>query len=300
MSLGETSMTTPVTMTLGGRSAPLSRLDRIARMSHRSPVDTSGRWHPCGSELPSGDVGRPLNYQYRPVPTIAPTPQVPYSVATHLDPEGTYSQPTFDSAIASQRSSSVNAYVFPNHDLSSQPGQEDYISNPPTADVHCTSATIQNSKTSDQSAVASYDEPTPLEHAASAQSSASSSSKATSNPKDDEPFTFDPEYIAATAVMFWQEVLPAFPELVDSYGPPLTKRGNGAVPQEYGVGCDYSMLPYLPASIAGQLFAAKYSVAACQPHSAEAGGMPLALSEPTSLQYPTHSIGTSSLMGWAG
>jgi hypothetical protein len=233
--LRETSMTTPVIATPGGRSAPLSRLDRIARMSHRGPMDTSGRWRPCGSQWPSGDVDCPLNYTYDRRNSTA--------IIMHLDPEGTYSQPVFDSGKA-------------------------------------------------------YD------GVMSAQSSVSSSSKAASKPKYDEPFTFDPEYILATAVMFQQEVLPGFPEyteLADSYGPLLTKHGNDGLPHEDDIECVYSLLPYLPASKAGQLFAAKYSVAACQPHpTAEVGEMPPALSESMSLQYATHSIGTSSLSHWAG
>jgi hypothetical protein len=174
------------------------------------------------------------------MPTIAPTPQVPYSALTHLDSEGTYSQPIF----ASQWTTSLNAFISQSHDLSSQPHQDDNISNPPTADIYHTSrlATIGNgqpqshlpvssvsSNFSEPSALTSHDEPTSLNYDAFAQSSTSSSSKAAPNSKDDKPFMFDPEYITATAVMFQQEVLPAFPEYaqLDSYRP-LTKCGNGA------------------------------------------------------------------------
>ncbi|KIL63920.1 hypothetical protein M378DRAFT_647305 [Amanita muscaria Koide BX008] len=326
--LTDLSSTTPIMMTPGGRSAPLSRLDRWTRMSHRGPTDTSQRWHPPSSKIPSSDVGcsdvpscmppnEPTVIHGR-HPTIQTPVEMPYQPATNLDQNGFYRPTTYESSIDSQWGTGPSGYVPQNSPIITQTPQAAYVQNV-SADTygHRQTPTSLGSPPASQSppdhkpSGPACNEAAPLKYDAPASSTSSPSPKAGSTPKDDEPFTFDPAFIAATAVMFRQEVLPAYPELADSYVSPSssTKRRISGTAQGYNVGCDHSILPYLPASKAGQLYAAKYSVAACQQQTeSEANASSLTTSENTTAinaescyyQYPTYSVGTSSLTGWAG
>ncbi|KAF8628772.1 hypothetical protein AX15_003728 [Amanita polypyramis BW_CC] len=332
-SLTDLSLTSSITMTPGGRSAPLSKLDRMARLSHRSPTDSSSRrWHPSASRLSSPEIDatavsssilttdtmRPTNYEHPVTPTPAPIQpaKLPCNMPLRRDQHMGYSQTVYEPDTGSHWSTPQNGYVPHDYSVVSQPQPygESYAHSPPT-DVYTRQTADGQSSPSTYTPTINpvvQESPTPYRDPvtnsnSSPQDSHSASSKATpSNLKDDEPFTFDPEYIAATAVMFRQEVLPAYPEypeLAESYGP--SNRSDSTLYQGYSLGCDhYSMLPYLPPNKAGQLYALKYSVGTPRlvPESNLAFPSTSDYASTTSRlsHVPAYSMGTSSLTGWAG
>ncbi|PFH49651.1 hypothetical protein AMATHDRAFT_4732 [Amanita thiersii Skay4041] len=92
---------------------------------------------------------------------------------------------------------------------------------------------------------------------------------------DDEPFMFDPVFVAATTVMFQREVLPAYPEYAAELGETVNGNTSGGVVGKSSMSGDdgsgyaavvgaadaeYSAVPYLPSYKAGQLYALRYGV----------------------------------------
>lgn len=114
-------------------------------------------------------------------------------------------------------------------------------------------------------------------------------------PSDDEPFTFSAEYVAATATMFKNEVLPAYPELQSVFPEVMSPR------RAFSVAQDQSSTPSPESSYdPGELYI-----------SAERGELrqsfcrsmkhPTANSPGLSYGATSYSPGsTSSLTGWAG
>lgn len=345
--LTDLSLSSPITLTPGGRCAPLSRLDRIARLNHRSPTDTSPRfWNQSGSRLSSPEneavsaspptstttkVMHAANYEQPVTPNSVSTiaVELPYSVFPQSDQQFVYTPNIYDREIVDSPShwpNLRNGYV-PQHYTVAAPSQSydgGYTSSPP-ADAYNNTTSSDNSPTSQQPPLsASIGSRRSAAHRdsinnASPHASPSTSAAICSNPKDDEPFTFGPEYVAATAAMFRQEVLPAYPEyseLANSYGGPsvisskcCSADGTSSVPG-YTLGGidDYSPLPYIPPNKAGQLYAMKYyNMTRQQRQAAEANAAGLAgasTSEYTlplsHLPLPTYTSGSSSLTGWAG
>ncbi|KAF8344650.1 hypothetical protein F5887DRAFT_256944 [Amanita rubescens] len=352
--LTDLSLSSPITLTPGGRCAPLSRLDRAARLSRRSPTDTSSRhWHqnqpasPLSSPLSSPEneatsssnaakaMHGTANYELPIVTPALPVTETTYRPFPQADQPFAYSHNMYDPDVdsynaqsgyypVSYTSSSPNVYNKHTTSRDSSPASR--------APLNGTSTTTINSVVSSQS----HRDPINM----SPQASSSSSSTSTTNSKDDEPFTFDPEYIAATAAMFRQEVLPAYPEYTEqlSSNSIISKATATAAaadpstsyPLGLGMGSgdgtsSSSTLPYLSPNKAGQLYAMKYNVMTRSHHhhhhhhhfqqQRQLGmetnnvGLPSVSSTMTmTLEYPqplhshlpTYSSGSSSLTGWAG
>ncbi|KAG6884699.1 hypothetical protein C0993_008867 [Termitomyces sp. T159_Od127] len=114
-------------------------------------------------------------------------------------------------------------------------------------------------------------------------------------PSDDEPFTFSAEYVAATATMFKNEVLPAYPQLQSVFPDVMSPR------RAFSVAQDHSSTPSPESSYdPGELYI-----------TAERGELrqsfcrsmkqPTANSPGLSYGATSYSPGsTSSLTGWAG
>ncbi|KAF8736224.1 hypothetical protein AX14_000664 [Amanita brunnescens Koide BX004] len=346
--LTDLSLSSPITLTPGGRCATLSRLDRMARLNHRSPTDTSPRyWHQSASRLsspeneaisaspPTSTVTKAIHAARYEQPITPTSVSSPYNVFPQADQQFPYTQNIYDREMveSSPRWPNAQSGYLPQHNYTivppSQPYDGVYASSPP-ADVYNQSATSRdNSPTSQHPSLSTsigsrsstshrdrINNPSP--HASSSTKS-SKSAAACSNPKDDEPFTFDPEYVAATTAMFRQEVLPAYPEyseLANSYGAPSiisskcsSAEGTSSVPG-YTLQSvdDYSPLPYIPPSKAGQLYAMKYyNMTRQQRQAAEANAAGLAAASASEYTHPlsyrpppTYTSGSSSLTGWAG
>lgn len=168
-------------------------------------------------------------------------------------------------------------------------------------------ATAQSHVTSSQLACAnepSLLEPRLMLGSESISASSRPSSRRISRPEDEEPFTFDEGYVAATAALFKNEVLPAYPNLS-----PLLDETAQSSPycqatttprQAFYIMQDRSVPPS-PTSAYDydSYFGASY------PFSLDYPSIPTAL-DPPGLRYAasyspnsTSSI-TSSLTGWAG
>lgn len=293
------SLVSPITLIPGGRSAPLSRLDRTTRLNQRSPTDTSRRWLLSASRLSSPENDAIVtsssisttetlsaaNYERRVAPMSALPVDLPYRIPLQTDEQFTYSHTSYESGTESNWPRSQSGFMPQNYSTVSQPQHynDSYTPSPP-ADVYVPQAACRSSPPTSQSLSAAeirsmvqetpgvpYHDPISKSETSPQAPSSTSSKPHVLNPKDDEPFTFDAEYIAATTVMFRQEVLPAYPEyaeLADSYGAAALKPSDGTSAQGYALSRDYSTLPDLPSTKAGQLYALKYSVAARQQRSA--------------------------------
>ncbi|KAK2459421.1 hypothetical protein APHAL10511_008560 [Amanita phalloides] len=334
----DSSLSSPITLTPGGRSVPLSRLDRITRLNQRSPADTSSRrWRrstsPNSLSSPENDttathspisaVSRAHVASYEPVTSTTASillVEPPYRSLPAVDQQFTYSHSVYESGTERHwPPSSENGYIQQTYAAisRSQPYDENFSSNIPAGGYNQTTTDQDNASGSlgapTVNSAVIQESPIAASYRSSVTTSdrpqGSSSTSATSNSKDDEPFTFGPEYIAATTVMFRQEVLPAYPEyagLAEPYVPLSAKRSDATSAQSFTLGYDYSTLPYLPPSKAGQLYAMKYSMAWPPRQTEEANVLPMSTSDYTptttsTLSYhPPCSTSSSSLTGWAG
>lgn len=341
--LTDLSLSSPITLTPGGRCAPLSRLDRAARLSRRSPTDTSSRhWHqnqPASrlsspeNEASTADKAMhgPENYELPIVTPALPVAESTYRPFPQGDQPFAYSHNMYDLDMDSWPSKAPSGYIPRGGNYPVVGGGYVYNKHTASRDSSPTSqAPLNGTSTTINSVVSSQSHRDPINMSPQA---SSSSSSASTNSKDDEPFTFDPEYIAATAAMFRQEVLPAYPEYTEQLSSnSIVSKAAGAadhqsVSSSYSLGIGgtasgdgTSTLPYLSPNKAGQLYAMKYNVTTRSHHHhyqlQQRQGMemnnvglpPVSSTTTMTLEYPqplhshlpTYSSGSSSLTGWAG
>ncbi|KAF8063316.1 hypothetical protein FPV67DRAFT_236967 [Lyophyllum atratum] len=117
-------------------------------------------------------------------------------------------------------------------------------------------------------------------------------------PEDEEPFTFNAEYVAATATLFKNEVLPAYPDLQPVFDENISPRRAFYIAQDHG------SMPPSPSSAydPGELYVATERDESLQHSLSHSLEYPIAAAGSPGLSYATsYSPGSSSsLTGWAG
>ncbi|KAF5376439.1 hypothetical protein D9615_008679 [Tricholomella constricta] len=117
-------------------------------------------------------------------------------------------------------------------------------------------------------------------------------------PEDEEPFTFNAEYVAATAALFKNEILPSYPDLQPAFEELVSPRRAFYIAQDQGSMPPSPSSPYDP----GELYVAAERDELRQQSSSLSLEYPMPAEGSPGLSYATsYSPGSSSsLTGWAG
>ncbi|KNZ78916.1 hypothetical protein J132_08141 [Termitomyces sp. J132] len=239
-----------VQSTGGGRAVSTSKASRISRMAQSSPTELQARrpgFPRRNSRLSSPETdsySSPTSYT---TPSNIPSPVSPTSLVniykqsaptassqaeTSLDPS--WGTTEYKSHVSSLSQPSLSPSQFPTP-VSSRPLADPWQNN----NINISEPIVPSAVTEPIQSPVCYTSSSRLvgptdnrRMSSGADDAPSQSLPRRSCSSDDEPFTFSAEYVAATATMFKNEVLPAYPELQSAFPEVISPRHAFFVAQD--------------------------------------------------------------------
>ena len=294
----------------GGRAPSRGKTDRALRVAQTgSPSESYGRRPRIprrGSNVSSPETDASAS----PASPVSPTNPYPPAAPIPLQQvEPSWLQMHYPPVIPPLSGSPTFTGYTSTQATPSNPEKNWQGSTPSDPSGSMLAATAQSHVTSSQLSCAN--EPSQLEPrlmlgGESASAASRPSSRRIPRPEDEEPFTFDEGYVAATAALFKNEVLPAYPNLSplldettqsSPYSQAITPRQAFYIMQDRSVP---------PSPTSGYDLDSYFGASYAHPFPLDYPAILTAAVDPPGLRYPSSyspnssSSITSSLTGWAG
>ncbi|KAG6902707.1 hypothetical protein C0995_012847 [Termitomyces sp. Mi166 len=302
-----------VKSTGGGRALSTSKASRISRVAQSSPTELQARrpnFPRRNSRLSSPETDSypsPTSYT---APSnisspVSPTSLVniymqpaPSHLETSLDPS--WGTPEYKPQLLSLQQSPLSPSHFPTLSAPTRPLADPWQD----SNINVSQPVVSPTVTGPTQFPVRYDSPSrPLATDSRRISSGAGDATSQSLPRrsclsDDEPFTFSAEYVAATATMFKNEVLPAYPELQSAFPEVMSPR------RAFFVAQDQSSTPSPESSYdPGELYISAEREELRQQSFSQSVKQPAPGANSPGFSYGATSYSpgsSSSLTGWAG